>query len=479
MDDLRSNQGSVQRGRLRGSVDTTVLQPIMLMLALTGALALAVVSVYGSFAIAVLLIFLLVMGWAAVHQPEIGLLAVIVVMPLETFNQSISLGPFSVVKLIGAGALAAYALHYLVVDRDKWLVNVPQNIYILLLLLAVVLSNLVAVDPQYAIDKTFKLGRMVVFYFLVINVVRTRSILEHVLWAMVIAGFFATFYGFWQYTFAPETLDEMRIQGPYDDSMAYSYSMVVILPMIWYLLTRHTRPLTRFFLATAGLLMMYGVLLSGTRSGILAMVGVVALIALRKRRNMLVNLVILCVLVAAAWLLLPEQVKTRLGLTSETSKAAQQSTERRLSYATFGLEIFLENPFLGTGLGGFASEYGQSIYRFWRNPDDPRRIAHNMYLEIAVGLGLLGLIPFLLLLFSCLVGLQRLVDYRWHKAYAELAVALQTGLLAYMFIGLFSSSQYDKALWLLIGLAAVLPVLADKDERQAALAGQASILEAA
>ena len=102
-----------------------------------------------------------------------------------------------------------------------------------------------------------------------------------------------------------------------------------------------------------------------------------------------------------------------------------------------------------------------------------------MYLEIAVGLGLLGLIPFLLLLFSCLVGLQRLVDYRWHKAYAELAVALQTGLLAYMFIGLFSSSQYDKALWLLIGLAAVLPVLADKDERQAALAGQASILEAA
>jgi O-antigen ligase len=179
---------------------------------------------------------------------------------------------------------------------------------------------------------------------------------------------------------------------------------------------------------------------------------------------MLFNLFVVAVVVLVAFLLLPQQVKARLGLADRLDKAAQESTERRLSYYAYGVNLFLENPFLGSGLGGFTAQYHRSIYRFWLNQGDVLRVAHNMYLEIGIGAGLLGLIPFLMILLSCLTGLQGLVRKKPPSSYAELASALQISMVGFMMVGLISSSQYDKPLWLLISMAAVLPVLDQNEE---------------
>jgi O-antigen ligase len=430
---------------------------------------LAFISVYWSFALAALIMIALVAGWFMVHQPEIGLLAVIFVIPFEDFNQPAALGPFSIAKIIGVAAIAAYAVHYFISGEERKLVNAPQNIYVFLLLAAVVVSDLVAIDPEYAIDKTFKLVRVMAFYFLVINVIRTRASLHRVFWVLIITGLISASYGLYEYYFTPEVLDDLRITGTYDDPLGLAYAMAALLPIVWYLFKYNTQPIVRILLAFAGLVFLYSLILTGARSGILIAIVVMILIALREKHAVL-YIAIVSLLIAIGLLIMPVSVQTRLGLITGVDTSAEASagasTERRATYTPYAIQLFLENPLIGSGLGGFAQRYSQSEFRFLRGEEDVRRVAHNMYLEFAVGTGLLGLIPFIMLLVSAMLGLQGAISEKTSSLYRDMAQTIQASLLTFLLVGFFSSSQYDKPLWLLIGLAVVVPLLIKQEISQ-------------
>ena len=436
---------------------------------ITVGVGLAFISVYWSFALATLLLFSLVAGWFMVHQPEIGLLAIIFVIPFEDFNQPAALGPFSIAKIIGVAAIAAYAIHYLISGEERKFVNAPQNIYIFLLLATVVVSDIVAIDPDYAVDKTFKLVRVMAFYFLVINVVRTRASMHRVLWVLVVTGLISASFGLYEYYFTPEVLDDLRITGTYDDPLGLAYAMAALLPIVWYLLKHNSKPVVRIFFAITGLIFLYCLMLTGARSGILIALVVMILIALREKHAVL-YITILSLIIMVGLLVMPVSVQTRLGLITgaDTSAeaSAEASTERRSTYTPYAIQLFLEKPLIGFGLGGFAESYSQSEYRFLRSEEDVRRVAHNMYLEFAVGTGLLGLIPFIMLLVSAMLGLQRAIWGAPSSLYRDLAQTIQASLLTFLLVGFFSSSQYDKPLWLLISLAVVVPLLIKEENSQ-------------
>jgi hypothetical protein len=157
------------------------------------------------------------------------------------------LGPFSIAKIIGVAAIAAYAIHYFISGEERKLVNAPQNIYVFLLLAAVVVSDIVAIDPEYAVDKTFKLVRVMAFYFLVINVVRTRASMHRVLWILVVTGLISASFGLYEYYFTPEVLDDLRITGTYDDRLAWRMRWL-LLPIV-VLFKHNSKPVARIFLS--------------------------------------------------------------------------------------------------------------------------------------------------------------------------------------------------------------------------------------
>lgn len=449
------------------SAERVWITSMLALLALAAGIGLAYVAVTASFGLSVGILAALIIGVLVFRNPEIGLLLLIFSIPLEDFNQLGQFGELSPIKLMGIAMLGAYAIHYIVFQRTDRLVYVPQNIFLALFLMTVLASDLVAIDPSYAVDKTFKLLRMIAFYFLVINIVRTEASLKRVFWVMILSGVLSAGYGMFEYFFRPEMLDEMRISGTLDDPMGFAYTMVILLPLVWYMITHTSQPALRLALAGAGGLFLYAILLSGTRSALLAAAGVVLLIALRQKRPLL-NMTVALLIVLFALVFMPEQTRSRLGLSTRVDEAAQASTERRLTYLVFGSQLFMQHPFLGIGLGGFAEEYSQSEYQFMRGSDEARRIAHNMYMEIAIGTGLVGLTPFLLLVLSPLAGLQGVSSRKQFGAMADMAMMVQISLAAYLFVGFFSSSQYDKILWLLLGLAALLPVIARRSIEQAA-----------
>jgi O-antigen ligase len=120
----------------------------------------------------------------------------------------------------------------------------------------------------------------------------------------------------------------------------------------------------------------------------------------------------------------------------------------RLRSVEIGLWEFLAHPLLGIGLRNFRviSPY--------------QSVAHNMYLEVAVGLGLLGLIPFLMICIGAVSEVRQLVQaLRTRAPVAQVDGAAVEGIaggLAALFIGgLTLSIEMEKYTWLVFALPSI------------------------
>lgn len=80
----------------------------------------------------------------------------------------------------------------------------------------------------------------------------------------------------------------------------------------------------------------------------------------------------------------------------QTIEIAETSTNTRLRYYTFGIKDFVSNPIIGYGLGNFKII---SIERDSENINSyvVPYVMHNDFLEVAVELGIIGLVLFLLI----------------------------------------------------------------------------------
>ena len=154
------------------------------------------------------------------------------------------------------------------------------------------------------------------------------------------------------------------------------------------------------------------------------------------------------VLGAASVFMLSTKVQTRFNQVLIESQAAQHATTTEENFTSSGLriafwrgsiDIFKTHPFLGAGVGTWASEYRKYIER---TPGTPAIAVtggnpHQEYLLMASQLGAVGLALFVLWLGFCLAGTRRLAG-------AE-RLAAQTLLVAFIVGCWFNSYLYDSA----------------------------------
>src|ERR1019366_10331174 len=104
---------------------------------------------------------------------------------------------------------------------------------------------------------------------------------------------------------------------------------------------------------------------------------------------------------------------------------------------------------------------------------------HNAYLESLTELGPIGLALFLGILVTTaatLLSTARRAARAGAMFLSSFARALLVSLAAFAFASLFLSSETDRALWILLGLAVVLPGVLTEEQRrhQASYAANAS-----
>jgi O-antigen ligase len=217
---------------------------------------------------------------------------------------------------------------------------------------------------------------------------------------------------------------------------------------------------------------LFAVVLTQSRGGLIGLgVALVAALFLAGRaRPRIVVGVVLLVSIAAAYYVeyAPAHVKQRFSHVSGKGSSGR-SDEWRIALRMLG-----DHPVVGVGLGNYPAvepTYAATTInlQFVNFVVKDRLVAHNTYLEVAAELGLIGFAVFLSIFGLTLSPAIRSLA-RFEAGGSELefyARGLVVGAMGMFAAYTFFSGQYEKQLWLVLGLLAVLPVLASQSRPRA------------
>lgn len=142
--------------------------------------------------------------------------------------------------------------------------------------------------------------------------------------------------------------------------------------------------------------------------------------------------------------------------------------QRRSSYLAVGLQAFADSPLLGHGAGTFRDIYGESAIgaAFEKEGKTRRRFAHNSYMELLVGTGIVGVLLYIGMLLYAWMSFRRARRY-WREAaqdrLAEISTAYQTSLSVLMLYLVIFSEPLHKYLLLLLALSQVALLFSRQD----------------
>ena len=304
--------------------------------------------------------------------------------------------------------------------------------------------------PLYGREKTLRfigtcLILMVAARYFIRDEVALRKSLKVLGWFSVIT---VALYLILFVVFRGQLMEGGRFGGK-EGSLIMGWSSAAAAVLMLYLVIGKTRLATKIIASGGVLLAMVMVVASGSRGPFVALVfGVV--LAFFSVRSMLPSLagIILVGLVGylALHYLAPEQGRERIsqGFGGEAFEESGRPYLYRI-----GISLFLSRPVLGGGTGSYAPYVGQG---------DQRGYPHNMIIEVASEMGVIGLILMGLIFWGCFKSIMLL-----RFSLRELSV--EGKILQYLFwVGLANSMlSFDlpdqRILFGAIGLLAAVPNL--------------------
>lgn len=306
-------------------------------------------------------------------------------------------------------------------------------------------------DPRAQSWKNFCL--LPVLYFITVNNVRDKKEVWRVFTVMCCAMVLMGYYTSAQVSWFSSLLSRGKISGTFqflgpNEVAAFYNQYTVILLSVYFFMKKGIKKTLLLLLI---LLNTYCMMFMYSRAAYLAAaVGLFLLFAFKKRW-----LLIPLLLVALFWqTALPEKARERFESTTNEYGQLEESAERRVQIWEKGMELFRENFLVGIGYGVF-SQLGYNLGD-----------THNIYVKILVEQGVVGMLIFLILIFSFIAEGFRL----YAKGDDDLSKGLGLGLAVCMFVLLVNNIFGDRwsylelsgYLWIFAGLVARLNIISQE-----------------
>jgi O-antigen ligase len=348
----------------------------------------------------------------------------------------------------------------------------PQFSAVLLLFLAwVTLSMTWSPDLPAALQHVARYVLSAFLFLIVFTAVRTRQHVRWLLGAFVLASTLSGAYGL---IAPPPPGEEDRLAGtigePNQLAAVLVAGTVIALALA---VVEKGKPLLRIIYASAAGICLVATFLTLSRAGIIALV--LAMIAAvlaggrwRPQAALTAFFVFLSLVGFFAFVATPHQRE-------RVTQVGQGSTTGRSDIWTVGWRMVEAHPVRGVGVGQFE---GQSVHYLIapgtiRRSDlivDQPKVAHNIYLHILAEMGVVGLVPFLLILgfaLRCALLAAREFARRGDTAMDLVSRSVFVGLIGILSADFFASEQFSKQLWLLLGIGPALLAMAQRrDERE-------------
>ena len=234
--------------------------------------------------------------------------------------------------------------------------------------------------------------KVALVYLLAVNVLISPKRIERLTWILIIVIGFLAFRAVLDYARGVNMISRgTRVRGSVGGMMEnpndLALHMVVFLPLAIFMAMRPGSTIKRLVAAGLGFCMMGAIVASGSRGGFLgfaAMLAVLGIFALRQRPAAAVAglFVVICSLP-----LVPDQYWRRIASITDESKDDYETSAARKRLYGEAIDAFVENPIAGVGAGQFKDYNPQGRVEAWHE-------THNIWLQVASELGILGLAVF-------------------------------------------------------------------------------------
>ena len=369
-----------------------------------------------------------------------------------------------------AGALLAISWLAAVASRKSarraFFTAHPQFSAVLVFFVAwVVLSLTWAETPSDGFEPATRYILNAFLFLIVFTAVRDR---KHVIWlvtAFVAASTLSAVYGL---VVSAPTGDEGRLGGSLGEPNELAAVLVAGIVLSAGLAMVVRGPLLRLMLIGAACMCLLSTFLTLSRGGLIALaVAMVALVFVAGRWRVpaagLAVVALGALFVFFAFVATPEQ----RGRVTEVGTGSGRS-----DIWTVGWRMVQANPGIGVGVGQFQGsavhyliEPG-AIQRSDLIVDRPR-VAHNIYLQVLSEFGIVGFVPFMLILgfgFTCCLRAARAFERRRDLGMELMSRAVFVALIGILAADFFVSQQFSKQLWLLLGLCPALLAIATRSD---------------
>ncbi len=338
-------------------------------------------------------------------------------------------------------------------SSDRQFVKAPQSWLIIGMLFSIIMSHVAHHYFGGLQDSFIRFYPTVILFFVILNAINTRQRLKVAMGAIVFMMCVLVFQGMYQAKTGigwggqeitlqinenneDDVIRRVNWVGVFNDPNDLAFIFVIaigfLLPFIFDKISILVRLLNVAIVCFLG----YGIFLTNSRGGMLALGGAVFIFFIRKTKNFILGGV-LGGLGAALMIIFGP---SRMSMLS----SSEDSASSRIDLWYGGIQMFKANPVFGVGQGLFM--------------DDMPQTAHNSYVLAASELGFVGLFFWVALIYTSMKGLVMVQEH--NKRLYNYALGIQSALTGFCTAAFFLSRTYVIVPYMLFAMAGSVAWLA-------------------
>jgi putative inorganic carbon (HCO3(-)) transporter len=431
-------------------------------------------------------ILVIVFFFLLARKPQLGYYLIVFLIPFDAFRGlTDSVGFLTISKLVGLWIFVLMLFYILFKKRIP--LSLKSNlwawfaIFLVIGLISALLSDyrLLAFDTLRQLIIAYTFFALTLFF---LSDKGFQKILPAVLVVSITISSLLSIIGYIfkikLFIFSVETLQ--RAIGPSNDPNFFACMIIFSIPFILHWFFSSHRFIVKCIAGVALIINLAAVILTYSRGGAMVLAVVIIFLFIEHMRRFRPRYLgffalLITIAVVAAVVLVPPTYWTR----QKSVFRSDESIGARMSYLYVGWHAFKEKPLLGAGPGTFKEIYSGTPYALQFHEttagEEPlssksfRRYAHNTYMEVLVGTGLLGLAVFLAILILTLKNFQTAKNnfkLSGKKDMASLVGAYRISFISILSYFFLISAIQHKYFWIALALSQLSVSLSKKSKEE-------------
>jgi len=399
-------------------------------------------------------------------NPEFWLFILIALYPLQLFTHITGL--FTVIQIVEVILFFTWFLQIFI--TRKICLNI-RAFYLAIFFLVSLLTSFLLFPNLSGLVRLFTFIGVILLFTVTMDIFNKNPlVINKIIEIIIIDGFIVAiigiimrFYSSLFSSFSPGIVTlyaggGIRSAFLFSNPNVYGYFLLVVFLLLQLKLTQKNSQKYAKYLSVMSFIVILAIYYTFSRGIYLGLIFCSVFLLFRgKRENKLLILLSFLILTIYISLSSSNQIfLLRIEKLGEITEPGPSSNWARYQMIFISLKIWLHHSIFGIGLANLVT-----------NPDNPLHIvAHNMYLNVLTETGILGMIPFLSLIFISFRSIVRSIKI-WNKLGNSnmywLSSVLKILFLTLLFVGLFSNSETNKLLWMFMSVNFVMEYFAKKE----------------